>query len=59
MDKKYDTLREKILKAALIKKVGEEKWDEMSEEERHKMLYELKQQERRLRADGKVFLLLF
>ena len=30
LDKKYDTLREKILKAALIKKVGEEKWDEMS-----------------------------
>eukprot|EP00057_Strongylocentrotus_purpuratus_P011445 XP_011665919.1 PREDICTED: trichohyalin isoform X2 [Strongylocentrotus purpuratus] len=53
LDKKYDTLREKILKAALIKRVGEEKWDEMSEEERHKMLYELKQQERRLRADGK------
>ncbi|XP_041457735.1 trichohyalin-like isoform X3 [Lytechinus variegatus] len=53
LDKKYDTLREKILKAALIKKVGEEKWDELSEEERHKMLYDLKQQERRLRTEGK------
>ncbi|XP_071495122.1 uncharacterized protein [Diadema antillarum] len=53
LDKKYDTLRQKLLKEALIKKVGEEKWETMSEEEKHTMLLDLKQQERRLRAEGK------
>ena len=58
LDKKYDTLREKVLKVALIQKVGQEAWDAMSEEERHKMLLELKQRERRLRADGKMMMMM-
>ena len=53
LDKKYDTLRDKLLMEALKKQLGDSEWALLSEKERQKKLLALKMEERRLRKEGK------
>ncbi|XP_060082221.1 trichohyalin-like [Ylistrum balloti] len=52
LEQKYDALREKLLEAALIKGMGEDEWNRLSDKEKQKKLIELKLKERKLREDG-------
>ncbi|XP_071961658.1 uncharacterized protein [Antedon mediterranea] len=54
LDKKYDTLRDKLLLESLKKQAGEGEWAKLSEQERQKRLMKLKLEERRLRKEGKL-----
>ncbi|OWF34681.1 hypothetical protein KP79_PYT11450 [Mizuhopecten yessoensis] len=52
LEQKYDALREKLLEAALIKEIGEDEWNKLSDKDKQKKLVELKLRERKLREDG-------
>ncbi|XP_069101140.1 trichohyalin-like isoform X2 [Argopecten irradians] len=52
LEQKYDALREKLLEAALIKEMGEDEWNKLSDKDKQKKLVELKLKERKLREDG-------
>ena len=52
LEKKYDTLRDKLLLESLKKQLGAAEWAMLSEQERQKKLLALKREERRLRKEG-------
>ncbi|XP_033123436.1 trichohyalin-like isoform X2 [Anneissia japonica] len=54
LDKKYDTLKDKLLMESLRKQAGDAEWAKLSEAERQKRLMRLKLEERRLRKEGKL-----
>nr|CAB3228489.1 trichohyalin-like [Phallusia mammillata] len=53
LEDKYDALRDKVLMEALMRQLGEDEWNRMSEKERQARLMKLKMEERRLRRKGK------
>ncbi|XP_038068700.1 trichohyalin-like isoform X2 [Patiria miniata] len=54
LDKKYDCLKDKLLIDILRSQLGEKEWARMKEQDRQKKLLELRQEERRLRKEGKM-----
>ncbi|XP_071784125.1 uncharacterized protein [Asterias amurensis] len=57
LDKKYDTLKDKLLVDVLRNQLGEAEWARMNEQDRQKKLLELKREEMKLRKEGKMDLL--
>ncbi|XP_022097553.1 trichohyalin-like isoform X2 [Acanthaster planci] len=54
LDKKYDALKDKLLIDILRSHLGEKEWARMKEQDRQKKLLDLRQEERRLRKEGKM-----
>ena len=52
LDEKYDALRDKLLLEALMAQMSEAEWKKLSEEERQRLLMELRLKEKRLRQQG-------
>ncbi|CAH1784103.1 unnamed protein product [Owenia fusiformis] len=54
LEEKYDSLRDKLLMEMLMKQMGDNEWNKLSEQERQRRLLQLKLLERKLRQEGRL-----
>ncbi|KAL4226590.1 hypothetical protein ACF0H5_014574 [Mactra antiquata] len=54
LEAKYDALKDKLLAKALLKELGENEWNRLSEKERQRKIFQLKMKERQLRKAGRI-----
>nr|XP_039263423.1 trichohyalin-like isoform X2 [Styela clava] len=54
LEDKYDAMKDKLYAEALLRQFGEKEWNDLSEIERQRKVFEIKMKERKLRQEGKM-----